>query len=492
MKILYNNRDVLKKAVCIYCIVGALSYLSAQNSKPNNTQPARQKNGQSAASSNTAKSPEEIPLRVIFGQQLQTLLSEQKGAEAIALFDTLPEEDRDSLSIRNLKVAVLISIGRIKDAEATAKALEKQYPNDLNVLYTMTMIAQAKNDTKMRKTYLKKILKLDPNNVQALQEEGIDFYNQGNYKEAGATFRKILKKHPNDVQALIWCGKVYYLDNKMPEAEECYRAALNYQPQNSLAIAELARIKSETNRMAEAIADIQKAIELEPDAAPHWTDFGSYNLQIGRREEALAAFNRAIELVPDSYFIHIYLAGLNDDLGNKEAAIKHHTKVTELYPQYYFAYEGLGILLFEKQDWEGARKAFINALRYAPANVYYALSATVCSYKMNKKMEAKDFMSKYIKTIDRTKQETDYYLCRLFIDFAGDSDVNNRITKEKDETERLRKFFYLAEFYRLAGKGHLAEKFFIEVKTTQTPTFFEYRLAESELSANMDTATVKK
>ena len=488
MKNLY--RSILKKAVCICSIIGMLSCLSAQGTKPN-TQANRQESKKQTATVKAAESTEEIPPRVIFGQQLSALLSEQKWEEAIALFDTLPDEDRDSLSIRNLKVAVLISTGRVRDAEETAKALEKQYPNDLNVLYSMTMVAQAKNDKKMRRTYLKKILKLDPENVQALQEEGVDFYDQGNYKEAGKTFSKILKKHPNDIQALIWCGKVYYLDNKMLEAEQCYLTVLKYQPKNSLAIAELARIKSETNRMAEAIADIQKAIELEPDAAPHWTDLGSYNLQIGRREEARVAFNRAIELVPDSYFIHIYLAGLNDDLGNKEDAIKHYQKVTELYPQYYFAYEGLGILLFEKKDWEGSRRAFVNALRYAPTNSYYALSATICSYKMNKKTEAKDFMSKYLKTIDRTKHETDYYLCRLFIDFAGDNDVNNRITKEKDETERLRKFFYLAEFYRLAGKGHLAEKFLLEIKTTPTPTFFEYRLATSELAANTDT-TAKK
>ena len=488
-----NNlyRSISKKIVCIYLIIGMLSCLNAQSAKPH-TQSNRQTSKKTVATGNTTKAAEEIPPRVIFGQQLSALLSEQKWEEAIALFDTLPDEDRDSLSIQNLKIAVLISTGRINDAEVMAKALEKHYPNDLDILYSITMIAQAKKDKKMRKTYLKKILKLEPDNVQALLEEGIDFYDQGNYKEAGKTFGKIVKKHPNDIQALIWCGKVYYLDNKMPEAEECYRAALKYQPKNSLAIAELARIKSETNRMAEAIADIQKATELEPDAASHWTDLGSYNLQIGRREESLAAFNRAIELVPDSYFVHIYLAGLNDDLGNKEDAIRHYTKVTKLYPQYYYAYEGLGILLFEKKDWEGARRAFVNALRYAPTNAYYALSATVCSYKLNKKAEAKDFMSKYLKTIDRTKHETDYYLCRLFIDFAGDNDVNNRITKEKDETERLRKFFYLAAFYQLAGKGHLAEKFLLEIKTTQTPNFYEYRLAISELSSNTTKAAVKK
>ena len=445
-----------------------------------------------SVASGSGEADEEVPLRVIFGEQLSLLLSEQKWDEAVALFDTLPDEDRNSLAIQNLKAAVLISIGRIAQAETVAKALEKRYPNELDVLYTMAMIAQAKNDKKMRSTYLKKILKLDPDNIQALQEEGLDLYNQGSYKEAGETFMKILKKQPRDVSALIWCGKVRYLDNKLKEAEQYYLTALQYEPNNSLAIAELARIKSETNRMAEAITDIKKAIELEPDAAPHWTDLGSYNLQIGRREEALDAFNHAVALVPDSYFVHIYIAGIYDDLGKKDDAIRHYRKVTELYPQYYFAYEGLAILLFEKKDWAGSRNAFINALRYAPDNTYYALAATLCSYKMEKKTEAKDFISKYLKTVDRSKRETDYYLCRLFNDFAGDSDVSNRIMKEKDETVRLRKFFYLAEFYQLAGKGHLAEKYLLEIKTTQYPSFFEYRLAIAELeTAEVSSAAQK-
>lgn len=445
-----------------------------------------------SVSSGSGEADEEVPPRVIFGEQLSFLLSEQKWDEAVSLFDTLPDEDRNSLAIQNLKAAVLISIGRIAQAETVAKALEKRYPNELDVLYTMAMIAQAKNDKKMRSTYLKKILKLDPDNIQALQEEGLDLYNQGSYKEAGETFMKILKKQPRDVSALIWCGKVRYLDNKLKEAEQYYLTALQYEPNNSLAIAELARIKSETNRMAEAITDIKKAIELEPDAAPHWTDLGSYNLQIGRREEALDAFNHAVALVPDSYFVHIYIAGIYDDLGKKDDAIRHYRKVTELYPQYYFAYEGLAILLFEKKDWAGSRNAFINALRYAPDNTYYALAATLCSYKMEKKTEAKDFISKYLKTVDRSQRETDYYLCRLFNDFAGDSDVSNRIMKEKDETVRLRKFFYLAEFYQLAGKGHLAEKYLLEIKTTQYPSFFEYRLAIAELeTAEVSSAAQK-
>lgn len=485
-------RGIICQVVCMCVILSSPFCLSGPEGRPNGQLISMHGAGNESAQAGRDNEAEKIPPRVIFGRQLNILLNEQKWEEALALFDTLPDEDKNSLSIQNLKAAVLISNGRIQEAETTAKNLEKRYPKDIDVLYTMTMIAQAKNDKKMRTAYLKKILRLDPDNVQALQEEGLDFYSQGNYKAAGETFNKILKKHPNDVEALVWSGKVYYLDNKLKEAENAYRAALKYEPKNSLAIAELARIKSETNRMAEAIADVKQAIVLEPDAAPHWTDLGSYNLQIGRKEEALEAFSRAIELVPDSYFVHIYLAGLHDDLGNKENAVKHYRKVTELYPQYYFAYEGLGILLFEKKDWEGSRKAFVNALRYAPGNVYYALAATVCSYKTGKKTDAKDFMSKYIKTVDRIKNGTDYFLCRLFIEFAGDSDVNNRITKEKDETVRLRKYFYLAEFYRLTGKPGLAEKYLLDIKTAQAPGFFEYRLALSELTADTDKSNTGK
>lgn len=481
MKSVYQR--IIWKIVCMCVITSSLCCANG----PENKAAAQQKNQKTekhTASANTETEGETLSSRIIFGEQLNLLLSEQKWEAAITLFESLPEEDRNSLAIQNLKAAVLVSVGRIGEAEKIARALEKQNPKNIDVLYTMTMIAQAKNDAKMRTAYLKKILRIDPDNIQALQEEGLDLYNQGNYKEAGVAFSKILQKHPNDIQALIWCGKVRYLDNKLKEAEQCYRVALQYEPKNSLAIAELARIKSETSRMAEAIADIKEAITLEPDAAPHWTDLGSYNMQIGRREEALDAFNHAAALVPDSYLIHIYLAGLNDDLGNKDDAIKHYQKVTELYPQYYFAYEGLGILFFERKDWENSRRAFVNALRYAPDNTYYALSAALCSYKSNKRTEAKEFMSKYLKTVDRTKHENNYFLCRLFIDFAGDSDVSNRIAKEKDETERLRKFFYLAEFYQLIGKDHIAEKYLLDITTMQTPTFFEYRLATSELGSN--------
>ncbi|MGP1577417.1 MAG: tetratricopeptide repeat protein [Treponema sp.] len=477
----------MRKLVCIIIGVSFVLHIAAcltvNEHNPPKLIAAEIPQQEETALSGNSEQPEEepIPPRILFAQTLQNLVNEQKWDEALALFDTLPEEDLYTPSIQNLKIAVLISMGKLAEAEKTAKMLEKQDPRNLNTLYTLTMIAQAKNDTKMRNTYLNKIIAIDPHNAQALQEQGLDLYTQGNYKAAGQKFSTILKKHPDNIDALIWLGKINYMLNALPEAEECYTIALKHEPDNSLAIAELARIKSETKRMAEAISDIKRAIELDPDEAHHWTDLGSYYLQIGRKPDSLAAFSRAIELIPDSYFVHIYLAGLHDDLGNKEKAIHHYTKVTELYPQYYFAYESLGVLLYEKQDWSGAENAFRSALQYMPENTHYALMTGLCAYKHNKKPEAKAFLQKYLKTIDKEKKELDYYLCRLFIDFAGDNDVYSRLAKEKDASAKMKKSFYLAAFYQLIDKWNIAEKYYIDIKVTSVPNFFEYRLALSEL-----------
>ncbi len=424
---------------------------------------------------------EEKAQRVAFATALNTFIQNGDWDDALNLFESLNEEQKAEISIQNLRIAVLISQGNIGAAERAAKQLEKKHPRNIDVLYTLSMIGQAKHDQKMRSAYLKKILAVDKNNVQALYEQGVDYFGKKLYKSAHKMFDRVLKQQPDHADAMVWLGKIYYMDNKLENAEKYYNQALAVAPENSLAIAELARIYSETNRMKDAISSIKHAIELSPDAAHYWSDLGSYNFQIGRKEEALAAFSEAEKMIPDSHFVHIYLAGLNDDLNHKEEAVKHYKEVIRLYPQYYFAYEGLGVLLFEKQDWEGAGSAFSHALEYAPKKTEYALMSALCSYKAGNRKAAKDLLKKYLKTINRKKNELDYYLCRLFLDFSGETDVNQRIQKLKSDTEKLPLLFYMGAFYQLKGKKRIAEKYYVDVSTTEYPSFYEYRLAVSAL-----------
>ena len=80
--------------------------------------------------------------------------------------------------------------------------------------------------------------------------------------------------------------------------------------------------------------------------------------------------------------------------------------------------------------------------------------------------------------MDRTKEETEYFLTRLFFENSGDNDVNNRITKVKGKTQYNVMMFYLGAYYELIGKNLLAEKCYLEVLDTKIPSFIEYRLTQ--------------
>lgn len=416
--------------------------------------------------------------RIEFAAKLNDALSERNYEAALKLFEDLDESLASDSKIKNLKLSVLISANKIKEAADYASLLEAEYPDNTDILYAQVMLAQAENNSTKKNAYLNKILSKNPNDSQALTEQGLDLYSKRQYNEARRKLVAAYKADSHNTEALVGLARINYMQNKLDQAEMNLNEVLKRQPNNSIALAELARIKAETDRMYDALNDINKAVVIDPKIASHWMDLGAYNMQIGRKEAALTAYNNAVQLDPDSYLAYIYRAGLNDELGHKEAALNDYITICNLYPPYYFALEGAGILFWEKGDWQNARTAFIKALAKAPASYQYALLACICSYKMNKKQEAKSFMQNYLKTIDRSKNENEYFICRLFVDFAGDMDMVNRATNEKDTVKKGRLFFYIAEFYALTKKVPLAQKCYAEVLAIQNPGFFEYRLAE--------------
>lgn len=421
----------------------------------------------------TGKTPKEEFAGTLYGN-----LKNGDYEAALALFENLKEPLASDVQIKILKLSILISANKTREASDYASVLETEYPENADILFAQAMLAQAENNPAKKNMYLNKILAKNSEDSRALTEQGFDLYGNKKYNDARKKFIKAYKSNPKNTEALIGLARINYMQNKLEQAELNLNEVLKQQPENSIALAELARVKAETDRMYEALNDIHKAASIDPKIPSHWMDLGSYNMQIGKKKEALAAYTNVINLDPDSYLAYIYRAGLNDELGNKEEALSDYIKVCNLYPAYYFALEGAGILFLEKEDWQNARTAFIKALVKAPSNYQYALLAAICSYKLNKKQESKTFMQNYLKTIDRSKNENEYFICRLFVDFTGDSDLINRAYNEKDLVKKGRLFFYIAEFYTLTNKEALAQKCYNEVLAIENPGFFEYRLAE--------------
>ncbi len=419
--------------------------------------------------------------RLKFGEKLAELVNQYNYEAALALFETVPEPDASDISIKKLYMSVLVSSGNIPESTSYVNELEAAFPQDIDILYTQALLAQARDEGQKRTAYLNKILTLQPNYSPAITALGLDFYARKNYPQARALLIRATAADPSNTEALLGLARVYYMENDLEKSLDALNLAILRTPDYSLLWAERARVQSERGEMADALSDIEKAIELDGRIYRHWIDYGSYLMTGGKRTEAAAAFSEAIRLDSDFYLAYVYRAGLNDDLGNYDQATSDYQNIIRLYPQYFYAFEGLGIMLWKKGDWNGSRRAFEQALVYNPKNTSYALMATVCMYRDQKETEAKNFMSKYLTTLDRAS--TDYFLCRLFYDRSAEMDVINRIMKETEINTRNRMLFYAAVFNELFGVSAVAQKYYLEVVAIPAPNFFEYRLSQWALEA---------
>lgn len=428
----------------------------------------------------TSKAPTEYS-RVQFGNELNELLSEKRFNDALELFTQIPEPDASDPAILRLKLAVLISAQNFEEASLLANTLEARSPNDPELLYSQAVLAGARGNPKERTTYLNQVIQLKPDHSLALTGVGLDLLSRKNYKQAKAWLIKAVSANPKNTDALLGLGRVYYMDNDLAKAEDVLSLAITQDPLYSVLWAERARVYAENNNRPKALEDIQRAVELDESVYGHWLDYGSYLMRMGRKEPSRDAFSKAIKIDPDQYIAYIYRAGLNDDLGNTADSISDYQNVVRLYPQYYFAAESLGILLWGQGDFAGSSEAFLHALTHNPKNTSYALMYTLCLYKQNREDDAKNFMSKYLTTLDRTT--TEYFLCRLFVDQHGDEDVLNRIMREKNINTRNRMLFYSAAYYELFQSDTIAQKYYLEVISVPVPSFFEYRLSQWAVSS---------
>ena len=247
--------------------------------------------------------------RIAFGENLEKLLAAGKFDEAIALFDTVKEPDASDVSIRMLKLSVLISAGKIDESTALANELEAKFPDNADILYIQSVLAGVKNDNATRIKYLNRVLQINPNHGEALTAVGLNLYSKREYTQARNWLVKAIAVDGSNTDALLGLARVYYMQADLPKAENTLNLAIDKLPDYSVLWAERARVKSETNDLPGAIADIRQAIKLDPKVYGHWIDCGSYLISSGNQKEAHQAFSEAIKINPDNHLAYIYRAG---------------------------------------------------------------------------------------------------------------------------------------------------------------------------------------
>lgn len=414
----------------------------------------------------------------IFDEIVQHLLR-RDFSSALALFDTLPEEEVRSIPVRIMRASILNSAGRTADARRIAEGIIAEDSDNTDALMILADAAAIDGQDRDRRNFLNSVLAVNPNHTRALNDLGNIHIGSRNLRNAAGYFDRVLAYDPNNGDALIGRAAVHRLSREWQNAEQLLDHAISIHPTWAEPFHERARLYRTTGFFDDALEDLNTALLLEPDKYWAIIDQGLVLMDMDRRREALESFERAIALDPNIFMAYVFSAGLRDEFGDWARAEQEFITLARLRPDYFFAFESIGVIRMRNQDWAGAREAFLEAFRQAPTEFNYAILAALNWMRAGRPGDARPFLAQVLRTVPR--DSLDHAMLRLLHDLRGDADVLARVESEQDLHERSRMLFYLATYYDITGSPMLANRLHLRVQELEAFANVEWQLNQIAL-----------
>lgn len=142
----------------------------------------------------------------------------------------------------------------------------KQNPDDLNLLYTRSMLAEKRDDLAQMEKDLRAILAREPNNAMALNALGYTLSDRTTrFDEARVLIERAHQLNPEDPAVLDSLGWVNYRLGNLDDAERYLRSALERFPDHEVA-AHLGEVLWANGKQREARKIWGKALQEQPDS----------------------------------------------------------------------------------------------------------------------------------------------------------------------------------------------------------------------------------
>lgn len=420
-----------------------------------------------------------------FAEELQKHLMAGDINGAISLYKDIPENLKDDVDLKILESSLLLSVGRLEEAKTIVNELKNSGNNTIEVMEVNAEIANASGKLADIQKATDELLKADPANVTANLILGNRWALKKKYKLACDYYRKVISKESTNEDGLFGYGQMSYYLGNLKESEKAFKKLAEVNPESDIAYQYLGKLAAEEENYKLSIENIQKAIALNPQNSDYYIDLGNYSRNLGRYDDAEKAWTKSIELAPDYFLGYTYRAGLYDEQNRTDEALADYKMVVKTNPKYYFAFEEIGILEFHKENWEEARKYFSKANEISESYAY-KLMILATYIKQGKTFEMKQLSEKYMKSLDRNSLE--YKMIRLYHDQGpvnAENAVAKDIEKETSKNKKGKMKYYLALYYDMKGSKSVAAEYYNQITKMQTPMFFEYRLAEWALPANL-------
>lgn len=259
----------------------------------------------------------------------------------------------------------------------------------------------------------KKILEIDPNNKTINGNLGLLYYENKEYKNAAFFFEKVVALYPFDYSNNLSLAWTYLKLGKNEEAVACFNTVLLYSPKDASAKEGLSYIKGIAPMNEKVLESFLKSYELANKndlvssiaVMKEVYDASSYfiNLRLGwlcylagLQTESASYYKIASELKPNSIEAKFGCALPAEMMGNKNDLKLQYDLILEIDPQNTIAHYKLGVLDYDKKEYQSALTHFDKIVSLYPSDVDGLLMLGWANYQLGKISESKIIFNKVL------------------------------------------------------------------------------------------------
>lgn len=259
----------------------------------------------------------------------------------------------------------------------------KKSQNDVPIGQKLSMAVMYHRDGRLDDAWkiYQQILRVQPQQPDALRLSGVIEYQKGHHKSAAALLGRALEQQPENPETLNNLGLVQQALGDYEVATASYGKALLLRPDYADAYNNLGLLCQEKGQREAALDNFRMALEINPDFAQAHCNLGRIHQGCGDFKAASASYKHALRVNPNYVQAHVYLGSVLHQLGDAGAAESHYRQAVTLTPNLPEVHNNLGLLEQARGELQKAAESYQKALEIFPgfAEARYNLATVEAS-----------------------------------------------------------------------------------------------------------------